>query len=456
MGVRAGFICALLGVLAPVIVACAGPARSSGIEADYLFENVHVVPMTSDVVLRDRAVAVRDGTIVAVLDAEQARSVRARQRIDGRGRHLMPGLADMHVHTEGHPAPVFQLQLAAGVTTVRNMSDREYDHRRMRDDVAAGRLDGPRYLISGPSLTARSLPSVADVEPMLDRHVSGGYDVVKVHGDLAPEVYDALLDGARRRGLRVAGHVQRKRDLGEALRMSGIEHAEEFLYAPGREALADPARADAAARRIADSGVYVTPTLAVFAIIPDYTDDATFAALARRPHVAYLAPADRDVWLSAAENPYRKRRWSPEVTRKFRDDARLMAGFVKRLHDAGVPLLLGTDAFGALVPGFAVHEELALMVAAGLTPYQALRTGTVNVARHLGEEAQAGTIEPGKRADFILVDGNPLADVAAASRVRGLFTRGRWRSEAELQAMLEGVPATLRAGAASPYALPSD
>ena len=109
------------------------------------------------------------------------------------------------------------------------------------------------------------------------------------------------------------------------------------------------------------------------------------------------------------------------------------------LHDAGVPLLLGSDAFGALMPGFAPHQELELMVAAGLSPYEALRTGTLNVAAYLGEADSAGTVEIGKRADFTLVAANPLDDVRNAARVRGVFTHAKWHSATELKARMVAV-----------------
>ena len=109
---------------------------------------------------------------------------------------------------------------------------------------------------------------------------------------------------------------------------------------------------------------------------------------------------------------------------------------IRALHEAGVPLLLGTDSFGTLVPGFSIHRELEMMVAAGLTPYEALRTGTVNAAAYLDESDTAGTIEVGKRADFILVEENPLTDIRHVSNVQGVFNQGKWHSEIALARML--------------------
>src|SRR5690606_19607389 len=138
------------------------------------------------------------------------------------------------VHVRWEPQAMFNLFLANGVTTVFNMglSDGggEIDHVALRSGIAAGAMVGPRYLISGPQLHAEHLPDLAAVESMLDRHVERQFDVVKIHGNLAPTIYDALIDGARARGLRITGHAQHLMPLSESLRMDGFEHMEEFLY----------------------------------------------------------------------------------------------------------------------------------------------------------------------------------------------------------------------------------
>jgi imidazolonepropionase-like amidohydrolase len=220
--------------------------------------------------------------------------------------------------------------------------------------------------------------------------------------------------------------------------MYSIEHAEEFLHAPGRAALQTPVLAKAAAAEIKKSGLFVVPTLVVFKVIAKYLDDAEFARLRETPAARYLSPQIQESWLSAEKNTYRRR--GPAASLKLaEEDGRLLSNFTKVLHDAGVPLILATDVLGALVPGFSLHQELEYFVEAGLSPYEALRTGTVNVAAYL-REPDAGTLEEGKRADFILVGGNPLRDIKAAADVRGVFVRGRWLAQAELIAMLQSVP----------------
>ncbi len=429
------------------------------VEADYVFENVNVVPLNEEVILPNQTVAVRDGEIVAIVDQSSEVDVVAGERIDAAGRYLMPGLADMHIHMRMDPQAMFNLFLANGVTTVSNMrlgdGDGDVDHLQLRADVAAGRMAGPRYLISGPQLTPELLPSADDVAPMLDRHVEQGYDVIKIHQDLSFDVYDALIAGARERGLRVTGHFQHQMPLSQSLRMGAVEHVEEFLYASlvgfGEvaadileamptyyahvEGMADPEYRAPVVRDVAASGIYVDPTLIIYKMISVWVDDDQLAKVHTDERLAYLPKGTRDLYLDPETNPYRDKDF-PLSAEHLESNVEILKALLFELHEAGAPLLLGTDSFGTVVPGFSIHQELELIVAAGLSPYEALRTGTVNVAAYLGETDTAGTLEVGKRADFILLEENPLTDIRHASSVRGVFTQGNWHSESELASML--------------------
>lgn len=455
MRITKGILC-----LALMLLLAAGCAdRQTPTKADYVFENVNIVPMNEETVLLNQAVAVRENEIVAIIDQSSADNIQAATRIDGAGRFLMPGLADMHMHVRMDPQAAFNLLLANGVTTITNMGladgGGKFDHLQLRADVAAGRMDGPRYLVSGPQLTAEALPTVADVEPMLDDHVEQGYDVVKVHGDLSMDVYDALIEGARERGLRVTGHSQHQMPLSQSLRMDSIEHVEEFVYVSRDgfgeiaadvfefmptyyshvEQMADPEFRAPIVRDVAASGVYIDATLIIYKMINIWVDDDQFAKLHDDELLAYLPKSTLDRWLGPETNPYRREGF-PLSVEHLEANVEIFSALVFELNEAGVPLLLGTDSFGTLVPGFSIHRELELMVAAGLTPYEALRTGTVNVAAYLDEFDTAGTIEVGKRADFILVEENPLTDIRHVSNVQGVFTQGKWHSAIALARML--------------------
>jgi hypothetical protein len=460
-----------LSLAASAVIGCT--KKQTTIEADYVFENVNVVPMSEEVVLANKAVAVRSGEIVAILEQSSADNIEASTRVDGAGQYLMPGLTDMHIHMRMDPQAAFNLFLANGVTTVFNMGladrngDVEIDHLQLRDDVVAGRMDGPRYLVSGPQLHAEELPTLAEVQPMLDHHVDQGYDVIKVHGPLDSDVYDSLISGARARGLRITGHAQHLRPLSHSLRLDAIEHMEEFVYVsrdpahgeaaagslenylkayfPHAERMSDPEYRAPVVRDVAESGIYIDPTLIIYKYILNYVSDDLFAELQSDERLAYLPKGTRDEYLNSESNEYRtgfarllgqSLGGQDAVVAHVARNIETFSALLIEMHEAGVPLLLGTDLFGAVVPGFSVHQELELMVDAGLTPYEALRTGTVNVAAYLGETDRTGTVEVGKRADFVLVAGNPLAHIGNAAEVSGVFSGGKWRSASDLANML--------------------
>ena len=438
-----------------IVCGCGAPPKT--LEADYLFENINIVPLNEEFVLANQKIAVRDSEIVGIFDQSSEVNVVASERVNGSGYYMMPGLTDVHIHLRFDPQTMFNLFLANGVTTVRNMrlDDGDYDHVKLRSDVEAGRMIGPRYMISGPQLTPELLPDVDAVEAMLDRHVEQRYDVIKVHQDLNADVYNALITGAQERKLRVVGHFQHQMPLAASLRMSSAAHVEEFLYtsvdgfgeAAGKideflplyfahvERMADPAYRSSIVQKVADSGIYVDATLIIYHMISVWVSDEEFQELKGDELLLYLPKATREEYLNSNTNPYRQEGF-PLSSEHIKSNVEILKDLLLELHEAGVPLLLGTDSFGTLVPGFSLHQELELMVSVGMSPYEALRTGTVNVATYLDETEISGTIEIGKRADFILLQENPLTDIRHAGNVRGVFTHGNWYSASDLAKML--------------------
>ena len=423
--------------------------------ADVVFHNVHIIPMHEELVLENKAVAVRDGIIVAVVDTSEASSIEAPKRIDGEGRYLMPGLADMHVHVRWNPQTMFELFLAHGVTTVANMrigdgKDLNIDHLALRSEIASGKRLGPRYYVSGPHFEDDYPASLEEVEVVLNEHVEAGYDFVKVHGDLPPDIYDALMKGIRSRDLRAIGHGQHKRPLHETLRLDTLEHAEELLYTSmdpefgpafekdflktyreHAELLRDPAYRAPMIEAIAQSGIHVDPTLIVYKMVGEWESDAHLAAIRNDPKMVYLSASVKDRWLGP-KNPYQEEGF-PIKKAEIDRNLEVLFMLVKDLNDAGVPLLLGTDTFGTLIPGHSIHQELALLVEAGLSPYEALKAGTVNIAAYLNEANRAGAILEEHRADFILLDRNPLSDIANSQSVSGVYSQKRWHSRIDIE-----------------------
>lgn len=435
----------------------APPAPSSRLEPGVsAFVGVTVIPMTEPgAALPDHTVLVRNGRIERLGPRATVEIPAGALRIDGTGRYLLPGLADMHVHLEYFEDPeLLLLFLDHGVTTVRNMDGRPY-LLEWRRRIAAGELAGPAIVTAGPLLDGDPplrddntvVRDTAEAQRIVAEQHAAGYDFVKVYTNLSPEVWQAILAAARERGLPVAGHVPRRVSLEQALAsgMASIEHldgyddliesdespfrnrwhwSKRFLAMP-----ADPAKIRDAARRTAAAGVWNVPTL----VEKEKTAPlAEMRSWLERPEIQKLPPEFRDAWDPAGWDEDRRR---PYENLDAEDLALLARGkqqrlaLVKALVDAGAGVLVGSDTPNPfVVPGLGTIEEIRLFVEAGLTPEQALAAATREAARFLGQEKEFGTIAPGLRADLLLLEANPLEDVAHLDRRIGVMVRGRWRA----------------------------
>lgn len=450
-------------VFLSIFLSSCATEKNSAIEADYIVENVNIVAMDKPVAINNMALAIYKNKIIAIVDQSKAHRIKATNRIDGNGRYLMPGLADMHAHVRWDPQVMFNLFLAHGVTTVANMrltdGNGKIDHLKLRDQIASNEITGPRYLVSGVHLEDGFPATTADIESILDDHQKNRIDFVKIHGDLDADIYNAVIAGAKQRGLKVIGHAQHNQPLKNSLTLDSLEHMEEILYVSRDTAFASNNQEnflsayranvnhlfDSNYRRkvvkdIAASGIYMDPTLIVYKMVGEWASDKHLAAMRNNPELVYL-PADvREHWLSPATNPYQEEGF-PITKTEVDKNLTLLFLLTKELHDAGVPLMTGTDTFGTLVPGLSLHQELKLFVDAGLTPFEALKCSTVNVAAYLGEAGLAGVIQVGARADFVLLDKNPLIDISNSQSVSGIYTREQWFSRSDIKKLLKSAQA---------------
>ena len=433
--------------------------------------DVTVLPMDAERSLTGQTVLIEGDRILAIGPGlavpEDARV------IEGSGKFLMPGLADMHVHlwnTHQHA-----LYLANGVTTVRNMWGAPV-HRRWQARAEAGELDGPNVLSTGPLVDGSPpiwMGSIALSEPesaagTIASQAEAGFTEVKVYSKLTPEVFRAIAVAADEHGMRVVGHVPALVSLEEAFEAGqrGIEHLTGYRLAlqktdsplramspDERAALsfvetariaalhADEARIPEVARKTRAWGVWNTPTLLVTERL--MADADAKAKLAERDEMRFIAPSVKSFWNPA--NDFRLQDLSEEDRKLFDQGAGFYSRLVGALHEAGCDLLLGTDAPNPFVfPGFSIHEELERLVGAGLTPFEALRTGTANAARFMGQEAEWGRVAPGLRADLLLLEADPFAQIANTRRIAGVMLRGRWLPRAELERKLESEAAFYR------------
>jgi imidazolonepropionase-like amidohydrolase len=427
----------------------------SAYSAQTAFINVNVVPMTSETVLAAQTVIVEDRNIVTIGDVDDIPIAEGALLIDGTDRYLMPGLAEMHAHipsvTSASLSKVLSLNVANGVTMVRGMLGRPA-HLQLRQDILNGKVLGPRLFTSGPSFNGNSVSSPADATEMVRAQHGSGYDFLKLHPGLNRAEFDALASTANRFGIQFSGHVSAGVGVPRALAagMASIDHLDGYMQAmvaddadlSGGPAgyfgvlLADRIDEDKIAKIAADTaaaGVWNVPTEALF---EHFISKTPPAEMRDWPEMRYMALGTIGQWVSAKQQVLNDEAYDPAIAAWAIDIRRKL---ILALHEAGAGLLLGSDAPQVFnVPGFAIHRELEYLVAAGLTPYEALRTGTVDPAVFFGQERVFGTVETGKEADLVLVDANPLDDIFNASRIHGVMLRGRWISRQALDEILAG------------------
>jgi imidazolonepropionase-like amidohydrolase len=422
------------------------------------FVGVSVVPMDQERILPGQTVIVREGRIAELGRAEEVKVPAAALKVDGRGKYLIPGLADLHAHLkqgeEQNNLILLHLYAASGATTILNMNGSPH-HLALRTRLAKGEIFGPRLYTSGPFISNTPhapSPSPEEVERAVIAHKHAGYDFIKIHGDFSAEAYRKLFEVARQEEMRVVGHAPRNLGIEPMLeaRQVMVAHAEEFLEAyflrqldPAlfagdpetlkREVSKLPEKIPAIAEATARAGIWVTPNLTAYKNIGAQVENLD--AVLARPEVKYVAPKITPWWMPE-QNDY-ARRFKRERAWMFRAGYELMEKLVEGFQASGVRMLAGTDSLNpCVVPGFSIHDELEDLVTAGLTPYQAIKTATVNAAEFLGAASEFGTVTVGKRADLILIDGDPLKEIKNTTRRAGVMVSGQWLAEAEIRKLL--------------------
>ncbi len=408
--------------------------------------HANVVPMDADRVLPDHSVVVAGGRIVGMGPSSATPVPKGTRIVDAKGRYLMPGLADMHVHV--YVPQELTLYVVNGVTTVFDLNGRPayLDWRRKIGD---GRLLGPTIYSAGPTFDHPRTPEEAVAE--VDRQAAAGYDAVKIYNQVSAAEYPALTAEAKKKDLVLVGHVPR--DPGFAATLAAgqsIAHAEEYVYTffnddpdPRNEVVhpLDTMKIPKAVAMSREAGISVIPTLVAFHNI--VRQATAVDAYLRDPNLAYMAPYMR-AQLEPDRNTYATR-WPPERLPGLAVSYEFQRQLVRALHDGGVPILAGTDASWLGVPGFSLIEEVENLQQLGFTPYAALRTATADPAKLLRRENDFGTIAVGRRADLILTAKNPLDDVRHLRSIAGVMAGGRWIGDAERRRLLAALPASYRA-----------
>jgi imidazolonepropionase-like amidohydrolase len=424
--------------------------NSSYVQSAFIsFEHINIIPMNEDIVLINQRVIVEDTKIIAIESAEKKSSFKIDRTVDVTGKFMMPGLSETHYHQTSNANEEYKLLIANGVTSVRSMA--EFDKREGADQDAiatrnhANKVDvlAPHYYTTGPMLDKSNLTSVKDAIEMVKFHQQRGYDFIKVHDNFPLDVYLTLLEEAEKASIPVVGHAQREMDLNFSLRLTSLAHVEEFMNLYSKDELADDVFLAKIAKQVKDSGVYVSPTLTTFALITHYANDDRFKKLKQRKETSYLANNIIQEWASD-NNSYRKNEWftAPKSIIRLDNELKLLQRLTLAFHQAGVPLMVGTDTYGLQVPGFSMHDEIALMVDAGIPNYDVLKAATLTSARYLKRSASAGSIDIGKNAEFVILAGNPLIDIKQTKNIEGVMLKGKWLNRTDLDTLLKQVITT--------------
>lgn len=450
-------------------------------DAPLAITHVTVIDATGAAPQPDMTVLAEHGYISAISSASSAKVPSDANVVNGTGKFLIPGLADMHVHltAAGEPAGsrefMIPLLIANGITSVRDMGGYLESLLPLRKEIDAGTRLGPRIFMAGPYLdgeppsftpslvVTNAVQATADVRDLKNR----GVDFIKVQSMLSRDMYFAIAQAAKSEHISFVGHVPDRVTAAEASAAGqrSIEHLtgvlracstdepklmrEQFLAAAGKERSVSSNRrqfdwndellnsfSEGQAHKLIGefvaNGTWQTPTLIL--LQQDAYPSQNLAPV-RDPRTKYVPRVVLERWKKTAEQT--------AATTKPRDFA-VRAGLrknsehvVDEMQKAGVKLLAGTDAPAPFVySGFGLHDELALLVGAGLTPLQALQAATIRAAEFMGKSATQGTIEKGKVADLVLLDADPLTDIHNTSRISAVIARGKLLDRPALDALL--------------------
>jgi len=427
--------------------------QSSPFSGEYLITSVNVISMDNESVSEAQHVLIRDGKIISI----GKKKSKAAVVIDGKGKFLMPGLAEMHAHVppvdDIEPMKeVLLLYACNGITTIRGMLGHPL-HLELRKKIASGEVIGPRLYTSGPSFSGLSVKSPEAGAEMVRRQKDAGYDFLKLHPGLTREKFRAITAAAKSVGITYGGHVSFGVGLWEAC-TSGyatIDHLDGMTEAmvPGIDTLTDQqaglfgmfvgARADVqelpdVIRALKENNIRLVPTqsLAERWFAPSATPERMDAS----PEMKYMDRKTRDNWMQAKRNLMANPLYNAADINTY---IALRRRMLLEAQKYGVTILLGSDGPQVFnVPGFSVHHELRHLVDSGLTPYEALKTGTVNVAEFY-QTPDRGKVKPGFVADLVLLGANPLQDIGNTTKIEGVFLNGRWMAKSAITTTLKSL-----------------
>lgn len=431
---------------------------SSGLMA---ITHVTLIPMTGEDLLPDHTVIVENGLITKIGQTEKTPIPRGALVVEGRGKYLMPGLAEMHAHIptpiDGNDSGVQEvlfLYLANGVTTIRGMLGDPY-HLQLKKQVANGRTLGPRIFTSSPSINGQTVTSAEQARDKVSRYQAEGYDFLKIHPGLTLDVFNEVVKTARKVNITFSGHIPAQVGIERAIEAgyASIDHLDGYVEgltpASAKTDLdasgffgfnfTDDVNTDlipelAAKTKGAKIWIVSTQALIERTLSPRSADD-----LLMDPEMRYIPGATRYQWRLAKQNLTSDPGYNPGKAERF---FALRQKIMRGLNRSKVGFLLGSDSPQYFnVPGFSIHREMQAMVRAGLSNNDVLRSGTVNPALFFKQEGKFGTISKGAAADLVLLSANPLENINNTQLIDGVMVHGQWLPKAYIQQRLDAIAA---------------
>jgi hypothetical protein len=437
-----------------------------------IIRNTNIIPMTTDTILRQHSVVIENGMIVLITPDLLTPEIKGARIINGSEKYMIPGLMDMHTHffyEQGEHKNTceaeLKMMLAKGITTARiQCGDSVYLHARTMVD--SHQWVGPQLFVSSPQFVgnwpwkgkmfAVVCTTPQEAEKALTQCKREGYDEIKITFMVKADVYDAIMETAARLNIKVTGHVGPLVGLNKALlAKQQIEHMDEFIEVllpdtcynhgmsvsdmgiwrkPNWETVKylDESKMPFLVQKIKEAGIYVTPTNYFF--VSCFGEGMSEKEIKVKPDYRYIPDSIKaERW--EIRDLYIRRGFAESDRKKY---VFLRQKMVESLWKAGVPLMAGSDSpEWFLVQGFALHDELIQFVKAGLTPFAALQTATINPAKYLQIDGKKGSIQVGGQADFILLTNNPLENIQHTKDIQAVYCNGEFYDAEQLDNLLQ-------------------
>lgn len=417
------------------------------------FTNISVIPMTGEDILNNYTVIVEKDRVITVAPSADVSPDDNTTIIDGSGKYLIPGLAEMHGHvpptdppdnapsyyTDQYVEHTLFLYVAAGITTVRGMLGWP-NQLELKKKVNSGKMIGPNLYLAGPSFNGNSIDSPQQAVEKVKQQKKEGWDLLKIHPGLSREEYDAMAETANELGVRFGGHVPEDVGIEHAIEMGQetMDHIDGYYrWLQQFEESEWEKRMKEIVSKTKEAGVWIVPTQALWETIIGAAD---YEAMKQYDELKYIPPAVRQNYFNFVTNNIEDNTESDR--QEGLKQAEWRQKLLREMNKQGVRILMGTDAPQLFsVPGFSIHRELPLMEEAGMTPYEIIESGTVNVGDYFSNEDNFGTIAEGQRADLLMLNNNPLEDIAHLQNHAGVMVQGKWYSRDMIDQKLKEIEA---------------